>query len=207
MTAIIFSNTIGPVPISVVISEEHESTIGITEQPVETGAKITDHAYVEPKKLSLEFGDENAVATYNALVRFQESRVPFSIISGLYVYNNMLIRAINVTRDSTYSRVLSGRVDLQEVIIVSTAYVSTEGEQNDPQSTGKAGGKKSTQSARPTTEKAGDAVTGDRAAGTTMRGDAGVKTIEPAKNSSILNSLTSSSPGTVSRPPGGRPAP
>ncbi|QIG73259.1 hypothetical protein EVC02_038 [Rhizobium phage RHph_N17] len=207
MTAIIFSNTIGPVPISVVIAEDHESTIGITEQPVETGAKITDHAYVEPKKLSLEFADDNAVATYNALVRFQESRVPFTLISGLYVYNNMLIRAINVTRDVTFSRVLSGRVDLQEVIIVSTAYVSTEGEQNDAQSSGKAGGKKSSQSARPTTERAGDTKTGDRAAGTTMRGDAGATTIEPSRNSSILNSLTSSSPGTVSRPPGGRPAP
>lgn len=205
MAAIIFSNAIGPVPISVVIAEDHESTIGITEQPVETGAKITDHAYVEAKKISLEFGDENAVATYNALVRFQESRVPFTLISGLFVYNNMLIRAINVTRDVMYSRVLSGRVDLQEVIIVSTAYVSTEGTQNDAQSTGKAGGKKSTQSARPTTERAGDKVTGDRAAGTTMRGDAGVKTVEPSRNSSILNSLTSSTP--ASRPPGGRPAP
>lgn len=186
MSAIIFSHLIGPVPVAVVLSERHEATIGITEQPIETGAKITDHAYVEPKKLTLEFADENAVATYNALVRFQESRTPFTVVSGLFIYNNMLIRAINVTRDVSYSRVLYGTVDLQEAIIVSTSYVSSEGDQNDAQSSGKAGGKKSTQAARPTTEKAGDSVTADRAAATEMRGDAETKTVPAGQDKSLL---------------------
>lgn len=186
MSAIIFSHLIGPVPVAVVLSERHEATIGITEQPIETGAKITDHAYVEPKKLTLEFADENAVATYNALVRFQESRTPFTVVSGLFIYNNMLIRAINVTRDVSYSRVLYGTVDLQEAIIVSTSYVSSEGDQNDAQSSGKAGGKKSTQAARPTTEKAASGTTADRAAATEMRGDAETKTVPAGQDKSLL---------------------
>lgn len=186
MSAIIFSNVIGPVPISVILAERHESSIGITEQPIETGAKITDHAYVEPKKLSLEFGGELAVPTYNALVRFQESRVPFVFVSGLFLYSNMLIQKISVTRDVNYSQVLYGTVDLQEAIIVSTAYVSSDGDGNPTQTNGKPGGTKSTKAASPSTGKSGDAVTGNRAAGTTMRGDAATKTVSPTEGKSLI---------------------
>lgn len=166
--------------------ENHRSSLGITENPIETGASVTDHAYVNPKSLTLEFADGNAAATYNALVRFQESRVPFFIVSGLYLYKNMLIKEISANRDAATSRILDGRAELQEIIIVSTAYTSTEASANDPQSSGRPGGAQSTQSARPTTERAGDPVTADRAAGTTMRGDAAAVTPPPAENQSIL---------------------
>lgn len=189
MGAIAISRVIGPVPISVVIRERHTSNLGITEQPIETGAKVTDHAYVEPKRLTLEIGDQNAALTFAALVRLQESRVPFTIVSGLRVYKNMLIKSITADRDAKFANVLSGTVDLQEAIIVSTAYVSTEGEGNDAKSDGKPGGEKSTRAARPTTERAGDKVTGDRAAGTTMRGDIAEKSITGTENRSIMQRI------------------
>lgn len=189
MNMVLFSGLIGPIPVSVVMLERHNSSLGIAEQPIETGAKITDHSYVEPKRLTLEFGDQFAAATYNALVRFQESRIPFVCVAGLYVYTNMLIKELTAERDAQYSRVLNGRVELQEAIIVSTAYTSTEAEANVPQSTGKAGGTKSTQSARPIPERAGDAVTADRASGTVMRGDAAAKTVPVSQNRSILSRL------------------
>lgn len=186
MSTIFFSSLIGPVPVAVVMRENHRSSLGITENPIETGANVTDHAYVNPKALSLEFADGNAAATYNALVRFQESRVPFTVVSGLFVYTNMLIKDLSATRDADTSKILDGRADLQEIIIVSTAYTSTEAAANDPQSSGRPGGVQSTQSARPTTERAGTPTTADRAAGTTMRGDAGTVTPAPAENRSVL---------------------
>ena len=123
---VFFNSRIGPVPLDVIISERHNSSIGITELPIETGAKITDHSYVEPKKLELSFADCGAALTYMALVRFQETRVPFSIISGLNIYTNMLIRDINAERDEQYSKILKGTALLQEVILVSTAKVASE---------------------------------------------------------------------------------
>lgn len=189
MPMILFSGLIGPIPVSAVLKEGHRSTLGITENPIETGAKVTDHAYVEPKRLTLDFADANAAATYNALVRFQESRVPFVCVSGLFVYTNMLIKSLSAERDSSMSRILKGSAELQEIVIVSTAYTASEGEANSPQSQGKAGGAKSTQSARPTTERAGGPVTADRAAGTTMRGDAPEVSVPPAQNESILSGL------------------
>jgi len=189
MMMILFSGLIGPIPVSVVMREEHDASLGITENPIETGAKVTDHAYVEPKKLTLEFADGNAAATYNALVRFQEARVPFVCVSGLFIYRNMLIKSLHASRDARTSKILDGRVELQEVIIVSTAYTSTEATANDPQSTGAPGGAQSTQSARPTPERAGDPVTADRASGTVMRGDAGTTTPTPAENRSVLSGM------------------
>jgi hypothetical protein len=183
MTSILFSRLIGPVPVDVIVRETHRNTLGITENPIETGAKVTDHAYVEPKKLTLEFASDNAVATYNALVRFQESRVPFIIVSGLTVYQNMLIKELRVTRDATYSRVLDGLCELQEAIIVSTAYTSAQGDSGSEKSNAPSGGQKTNRSATPTKERTSGNVTQDRASGTTMRGDAKTATV-PTNNGS-----------------------
>ncbi len=190
MSAILFSGLIGPVPVSVIIREQHESSIGITELPIETGAKITDHAYIEPKRITLEFGDAFAAATYNALVRFQESRIPFTFVSGLYVYTNMLIKRLRADRDYQYSRVLNGVCELQEVILVATGTASASTGQDGTTQTsspGKPGGVKSTNAAPPTVERAGNSVTADRAAGTAMRGDVAQKTVPAAQNKSLLS--------------------
>lgn len=190
MTAIFFSAAIGPVPVDVVIREQHNSSLGITEIPIETGAKITDHAYVEPKKLVLEFADSQAALTYNALVRFQESRVPFVAVSGLYVYSNMLIKNLSAERDVKTSRVLSGKAELQEIIIVSTSYDATQGGAGESATgPGNRGGVRSTRAASPSPETTSGAATQNRAGGTVARGDARTSSVSPARSQSILRGL------------------
>ncbi len=173
MSVIAFSRAIGPVPISCVLREKHESQIEISEIPIETGAKITDHAYVMPKKVMLEIADANATATFSALVRFQESRVPFTLVTGLTVYRDMLIKSIEADRDSSKSTILSAKVEIQEAIIVNTAYAASSGKG------GKAGATKA---------GAKDAKTADRASGTVTKGDASAVSATP-KDVTILKSL------------------
>lgn len=190
MSTILFSAAIGPIPVGVIIREQHNSSIGITEIPIETGAKITDHAYVEPKKLVLEFADSQAALTYNALVRFQESRVPFVAVSGLYVYSNMLIKNLSAERDVKTSRILSGKAELQEIIIVSTSYDASQGGEGESTTTpGKPGGKQSTKAAAPSPETTSGAATKNRAGGTIARGDARTATVPASKSQSILRGL------------------
>lgn len=190
MAAILFSASIGPIPVDVVIREQHNSSLGITEIPIETGAKITDHAYVEPKKLVLEFADSKAALTYNALVRFQESRVPFVAVSGLYVYSNMLIKNLSAERDVKTSRILSGKAELQEIIIVSTGYATSQGGAGESSTTpGKQGGKQSTKAAAPSPKTTSGAATQNRAGGTVARGDARTSTVPAAKSQSILKGM------------------
>lgn len=185
MTAIAFSTAIGPVAINCVLTEKHTTELDITEIPIETGAKVTDHAVVMPKKLALDVANDAATATFNSLVRFQESRVPFSIVSGLKVYSNMLIKRIDAERDATFSRVLRAKVDLQEIIIVSTAYAADPGGETGPggSSRGQPGGKKSTRAAPPSAERSKDAATANRASGTVQRGDAGLSDATTADQS------------------------
>lgn len=190
MSVIAFSSAIGPVPIECFISERHSSELDITEIPIETGAKVTDHAVIVPKRLTLDVADAGAAATFAALVAFQETRVPFTLVTGLTIYNNMLIKRIDADRNATFSRILRCRCDLQEVIIVSTSYAADpEGDSTGER--GKAGGKKSTRAAPPSIERSGDAATADRATATQQRGDAGVTTA-PA-NQTFLKAITGGS--------------
>jgi hypothetical protein len=182
MSVIAFSRAIGPVPISCVLSEKHESGIEISEIPIETGSQISDHAYVKPKRVTLDVADANAAATYASLVRFQESRVPFVLVTGLTVYKDMLIKSIDVDRDAGHSRILSAKVECQEVIIVSTAYASGTSK------AGNAGGTKSTKAATASKAGAGNSATANRAAGTTTSGDAPSAAATP-KEQSILKSM------------------
>lgn len=185
MVAIAFSRAIGPVPIQCVIREQPLTELEITEIPVEFGAAITDHAYPLPKRVTLDIADNGGAATFNALVRFQESRVPFTLVTGLSVFRNMLIKRIEPERDKDFSTTFRATVDLQEIIIVETARAADEGQEEG----GKPGGTKSTKAATPTKGRAGDAATGDRASGPVQRGDAPAKGVEPARSQSILKRI------------------
>lgn len=125
--AILFSNSVGPVPVSVIKSESHQSSIEITEIPIEDGSSVSDHAYRNPNRVTLEVVSEAAVATYAALKALQVSRQPFTLVTGLYVYSNMLIKTLSPKRDAEFSSVFRGEIELQEVILVGTSTISAFG--------------------------------------------------------------------------------
>lgn len=122
MTCILTSRAIGGVFVDVVISEEHTATMEIAEHPVESGAKISDHAWRTPYKVLLEsvVDGARAIAAYQQLLAIQQAAEPFSLVTGLKVYPNMLIKEIVATRDREHARVLKFTAELQEVIIVAT---------------------------------------------------------------------------------------
>ena len=181
-----FSRVIGPVPIDVVIREKHEANLAITKIPIERGADITDHAYREPYQLDLEITSGASVATWNALKRFQQSRQPFTIVSGLEVYRNMLIEHLDAERDAQNAFVLFGNVHLTEVIITSSGVApSSQGSQG-----GRPGGAGSTRAARPSRSGVTGAGAQSRAAETVARGDSATRAVPANQNSSILSRLT-----------------
>lgn len=180
MSVIAFSSVIGPVPIDCVISEKPESMLEITEIAIEDGSRVSDHAVVMPKKVSLEIASGNAAATYAALERFQESRVPFVMVTGLKVFTNMLVKRISAERDASFSKVLKAQVELQEVIIVGTSYVADPA--GDNTNRGNPGGKKSTRAAPPSANRAAG-IAADRATGTVQLGDSAVKAASTADQS------------------------
>lgn len=182
MTVIAFSKAVGPIPLSCVLSERHRADIEITANPIETGAEVNDHAYIKPKEVILEVGDENAALTYNALIRFQETRIPFTLVTGLTVYRNMLIQTVDATRDKTYSRVLYAAVVCREIIIVSSASAAAGLSPG-----GQPGGLNSLKSANPNSALASNSLTSDRVASVVQTGDNPITT--PSRPQSILSGV------------------
>lgn len=129
---VFFPKTLGPIPLDVIVREDHESELEITRNPIEFGADVTDHAYILPKRLTIEGvmasrgfqTHAQAAAGYNTILGLQAAREPFAMLSGLRLYTNMLIERVDVQRSEQNSRILHFRASLLEVIIVDTETTS-----------------------------------------------------------------------------------
>lgn len=113
------------------IKVDLSSELEITENPVETGASIVDHAYVKPSKITMQImmsdvhkslvqdqfsgGWSRSIKAYDILKEIQASRVPVSVLCRLGMFDNMLIQSITVNDTyETYSG-LSATVNLVEI--------------------------------------------------------------------------------------------
>jgi hypothetical protein len=190
MSLFALSRTIGPVPVDVVVREQHESDLTITSNPVEFGAAVSDHAYTEPKKLILDAvagsraGPAAVALAFQALTRLQESREPFDVLTGLTIYRNMLIERITVNRDSRFATVLYFTAELKEVIIVDTETTPGDGGE------GGAGeqGKQTKQSDKLAKQSTQEGPARDRAAPPTDRSNQSTKVeTNPNTNSFLFN--------------------
>lgn len=120
---------IGGIFPTIVTREIHNDTLAITEQPVEVGAPVTDHAWMQPFRVDIEGGfsdsDPGAAAgwvqaAYGQLQALQQGKQPFSISTGKRYYTNMLIERISVITDPESEYALDFRASCKQIIIVST---------------------------------------------------------------------------------------
>jgi hypothetical protein len=115
---------IGSISVNVVISESANDTLTITKQPVQQGASISDHAYMEPTVFSTSILQKDNVLeslskVYQSLLDLQSSRTPFDIVTPKRIYRNMLISSLGQTTDKHTENCLAISLSCQEVIIVS----------------------------------------------------------------------------------------
>lgn len=181
----ILSQTIGGVSgivLDASISEDHVKECEVTENPVEEGAKITDHVQIKPAMLTIEgiisdypigfpiIGNVlNAASTvsnifdqtssrsidaYNQLVKLMDDRQPFTVVTSLKKYESMVFESISVPRTVQSGRALHFTAKLKQIRIVSS--------QTGPSTTPKAGvkniAKKASDKGSQLTKKAEDAA-------------------------------------------------
>lgn len=142
---------LGPIRAQVTVEEMHSDDLEITQHPVEQGAAISDHAYKKPSSVTIRCGWSNSglqslgsiitsaysavtgtgelklnyiKGVYEKLLKLQESRIPFDILTGKRSYKNMLISSLSVTTDQTTENVLMVTVVCQQVIMVRTKVVT-----------------------------------------------------------------------------------
>lgn len=123
--------SIGDVIIDVVLSELHDYSADLTQNPVEDGTVFTDHVVLKPVILEMECRISDATQTafsfrgpgtasdaFKALVELQKRRETFSVVTGLNVYQNMMFANLSIPRESLDGRSIRFDVVLQEILIV-----------------------------------------------------------------------------------------
>lgn len=122
---------IGPIDALVTFEERGTDRTTITRHPVERGAEITDHAYMEPAELQIRAGatnssedaggDEGYVTNlYARLLALQQALEPVQVQTGKRLYPVMLIESLEVTTDERTEAALMLIIILRQIIIVQT---------------------------------------------------------------------------------------
>lgn len=120
----------------------HESNLAITEHPIQSGANISDHAYMEANKLSFQVGmsdvmqdisdttfnkftegNSRSVNAYQVLRKLQEQRIPIKVITRLWTYENMLIETISAPDDNKTAYALKANVIFKQIFVVNVTTV------------------------------------------------------------------------------------
>lgn len=122
----------------VAIEEVHRDELAITDNPVEQGAAISDHAFKIPAELVIRYGwsesrdildiiqDGGLVSVddvYRRLLAMQSQRQPFDVITKRRAYKSMLIKSLQVHTDQQTNNILMVQALLRQVIIVQVTTV------------------------------------------------------------------------------------
>lgn len=135
--------SMGGLVFDAVFEETHESELEVTDNPVETGVVVSDHAYMKPVRISLSAGvsDTPLAAAANdpfasdagrsrrafeLLADLQKQAEPFDLQTGLRLYKNMICTSIRTSQDKDSSGALLFTADLREVLVVNTEMVKYE---------------------------------------------------------------------------------
>lgn len=129
------------------VSERHRREMEVTQNPVEFGSPVSDHAFVKAQSLSVTFGVSNTPLVDNEtftdtdrvdearqkLYELQNSKTFLTVktITG-GEYNNMLLTGIGWSTDDSNPHAVTFDLDLEEVIIVTTEQTEYQAQPAEP---------------------------------------------------------------------------
>lgn len=138
---------LGDLVADVWVDERHRRELETTQNPVEFGSPITDHAFVKARKLSVTFAVSNTPLVDNPtfsdndrveearqkLYQLQDSRTLLTVktITG-GEYNNCLLTGIGWTTDVKNPYAVQFDLDLEEILIVTTEQTEYKAQPPDP---------------------------------------------------------------------------
>lgn len=124
---------VGSIALEVVVSENTTDTLTVTKQPVQQGATISDHAFLEPVVFAHAIyfaapgftGGKSLTEIYNQLRALQATAEPFAIVTPKRIYNDMLMTTLTLTTDSKTENCLAIHASYQQInrVTISAATV------------------------------------------------------------------------------------
>ena len=144
-----------------VLSLEHDQALTRTRHPVQTGAAVSSHAYIEPATLVLYVlmsdvtpqyaaapqkqapyiqpwtgNASKSVSAYQQMLALQNQRLPLTVVTRLRTYTNMLIDRIAPREDEKTITGARFRIEFGQVFLASTQASPISARPNDTDSTG-----------------------------------------------------------------------
>lgn len=131
----LISPTWGKVTFDAVFHLDHYAEAALTEHPVQSGAPISDHAYVRPKTLTIEVGMTDAVkggsagrsaSAFKMFMELLSLREPLRVVTRLKTYDNMVITSVSAPDDKSTMNALKAVITFKEVIMADVLTVSVQ---------------------------------------------------------------------------------
>ena len=141
------------------INVNHTHTLTITSHPIQSGANITDHAYMEPVELNIKIivsdaqpdflkvdnlsegyytsnAQTRSIGAYKILRELQKQKRVFDVGTKFETYSNMMISSLVVSESSSNVNALDVNVTLQQILVANERYikVSMRGQTTDDSS-------------------------------------------------------------------------
>jgi hypothetical protein len=127
---------VGSIDIDVTVTDNHSLKSIVTNHPVEDGSNLSDHVYNEPDSYSMQgmitntplrgpgllgFGGttDSVQTVFDALRKLRDDKIPFTVITSLRRYENMVFSDINIPRDSQTGQTLRFSATMIQIVTVS----------------------------------------------------------------------------------------
>jgi hypothetical protein len=141
------------ITVDATINESHRYTAEITDNPIESGGETTDHVHLNPFELDIEgiisdspigygvvsnfknvinnlgkpFGrTPRSIEACDELLALYRNRLPFTVVTSLKKYSNMIISNIEFPRNAQTGNAIIFRATFRQIQIVNTQEVEYE---------------------------------------------------------------------------------
>lgn len=120
-----------------VMRAEHTQDLTETRHPIQIGASVIDHAYMNPAVITLEIGmsdvmgrfasgqytsnNSKSISAYQTFKSIQRQRLPITLNTRLDTYDNMLIRRIQAVDNKSTKFGLRAEITFGQIITASLA--------------------------------------------------------------------------------------
>lgn len=137
-------NRVGGMRFDADLKTDHTQKLTMTQHPVEKGADISDHAFIEPSEVGMEVamsdvssGDGKSAAAFRKLLALQSSLDPLTVVTRLKTYRNMMIESVSSPDDYSTMFGMKATILFREMKLVTTSTVKVSSSaSSDPQKSG-----------------------------------------------------------------------
>jgi len=143
MANILFANKrrgkIGSLELDAILEEQHSFSSEVSQYPIETGESISDHIALNPESVmmrgfitntpvdfinaltDLAFGADLVQTAFDKLIEIWKSKEVVTVVSGLKVYDNVVLRKLSIPRDRTTGQSLRFKAEFVEMITTNSS--------------------------------------------------------------------------------------